>query len=187
MHARTLSNPVDSPPIVQADFQQIHTHAQRIAQHVNLALSVVIPGNRDLKNLVAQLAWAGYLKDWSGPAEGERPAAYIVVLGDTEVNNTFGCDHGIAAQSILLGAAEMGIGGCFIGAIDKDRLQKALNIAPEFTILLVIALGKPAETVVIESTANTGGNIRYWRDEHGGHHVPKRPISEVILAAYPKE
>ncbi|MCK4418968.1 nitroreductase family protein, partial [Candidatus Aerophobetes bacterium] len=54
------------------------------------------------------LAWAGYLKDWSGPCEGERPSAYIIILGDKEITHSFGCDHGIAAQSILLGATEKG-------------------------------------------------------------------------------
>ena len=50
------------------------------------------------------LAWAGYLKEWPGPQEGERPAAYVVILGDTDITKKFGCGHGIAAQSILLGA-----------------------------------------------------------------------------------
>lgn len=133
------------------------------------------------------LAWAAYLKDWKGPEPGQRPAAYIVLLGDTSIATDFWCDHGISGQSILLGAAEMGIGGCFIGAIDKDRLRQALNIPEKFTIMLVIALGEPAETVVVESTVDTGGNIRYWRDAQGVHHVPKRPLAEVILDAYPEE
>ena len=65
--------------------------------------------------------WAGYLKDWSGPAEGERPSAYIIILGDTEIRKSFGCDHGIAAQSIMLGATERGLGGCMIGSIDRSQ------------------------------------------------------------------
>lgn len=133
------------------------------------------------------IGWAAYLKDWKGPEKGERPAAYIIMLGDTTISNEFWCDHGIAGQSILLGATEMGLGGCFIGAINKDKLRQELNIAPELTIMLIIALGEPAEEVVIESTADTDGNIRYWRDETGNHHVPKRPLNEVILAAYPED
>jgi nitroreductase len=65
------------------------------------------------------LGWAGYLKDWPGPAEGERPSAYIIVLGDTEIRKAVGCDHGIAAQSILLGATEKGLGGCMIASVQK--------------------------------------------------------------------
>ena len=130
------------------------------------------------------IGWAAYLKDWNGPEKGERPAAYIVLLGDTTISNEFWCDHGISGQSILLGATEMGLGGCFIGAINKNKLRKELNIAPELTIMLIIALGDPAEEIIIASTADTNGNIRYWRDENGTHHVPKRPLGEVILGTY---
>ncbi len=132
------------------------------------------------------IGWAAYLKDWKGPEKGQRPAAYIIMLGDTAVSTEFWCDHGISGQSILLGAVEMGLGGCFIGAIDKGRLRAALNIAPQYRIMLIIALGEPAEQVVIESTADTNGNIRYWRDNDGIHHVPKRPLDEVILKQFPK-
>lgn len=131
------------------------------------------------------LAWAAYLKDWPGPGPGERPAAYIIILVDTRISNDYWCDHGIAGQSILLGATEKGLAGCFIGAVNKDRLKEALSTPPHFKIELVIALGEPAETIAIESTTDHNGNIRYWRDDTGVHHVPKRPLEEVIAAAYP--
>jgi nitroreductase len=126
------------------------------------------------------LAWAGYLKDWSGPAEGERPAAYIIILGDTRLKQSFGCDHGIAAQSILLGAREKGLGGCIVASIQKSSLSNALAVPGHFEILLVIALGKPKETVVIESVGPEG-DIRYWRDADGIHHVPKRALDDLIV------
>lgn len=126
------------------------------------------------------LGWAGYLKDWPGPAEGERPSAYIIVLGDTHVSKSFGCDHGIAAQSILLGAAEKGLGGCMIGTVQREELRNTLDIPARYEILLVLALGKPREKVVIEAADNTG-DIKYWRDSQGTHHVPKRPLDELIL------
>jgi nitroreductase len=126
------------------------------------------------------LAWAGYLTDWAGPAEGERPSAYIIILGDTEISKGFGVDHGIAAQSIMLGAAEQGIGGCMIGSIKRDALREALSIPERYEILLVLALGKPNETVVLE-TAGPDGDIKYWRDADGVHHVPKRPAEEILL------
>jgi nitroreductase len=127
-----------------------------------------------------ELAWAGYLKDWPGPEAGERPAAYVIILGDKTVSQTFGCDHGIAAQSILLGAVELGLGGCIIGSIRKAELSRSLAIPAEYEILLVIALGKPKETVVLEAVG-PDGDIRYWRDEQAIHHVPKRSLGEIIV------
>jgi nitroreductase len=127
------------------------------------------------------LAWAGYLKDWPGPSEGERPSAYIIILGDTEITKSFGCDHGIAAQSILLGAREKGLAGCIIGLIQKEQLRKALAIPARYEILLVVALGKPNEAVVLESI-NSAGDIKYWRDTDGSHHVPKRSLDELIVS-----
>jgi nitroreductase len=127
-----------------------------------------------------RLGWAAYLKDWPGPAEGERPAAYIVILGDTQITRDFGVDHGIAAQSILLGAVEKGLSGCMIGSVNRKSLATALDIPDRYEILLVIALGVPGETVVIDEVSTEGGT-RYWRDESGVHHVPKRKIADVIV------
>lgn len=126
------------------------------------------------------LGWAGYLKAWAGPSEGERPAAYIVILGDTEIRRDFGCDHGIAAQSILLGAREKGLGGCIIASIQRKRVRKALDIPDRYEILIVLALGKPKEEVVIEEVG-PDGDIKYWRDSEGVHHVPKRSLDEIII------
>ena len=124
--------------------------------------------------------WAGYLKDWPGPEEGERPSAYIVILGDTALRKGAGTDMGIAAQSILLGAVEKGLGGCMIGSVKRDELRQALSIPEQYEILLVVALGTPVEDVVIE-TLGDSGSIEYYRDESGCHHVPKRSLDEIIL------
>ncbi len=125
------------------------------------------------------LSWAGYLKDWDGPEEGERPAAYIMLLGDKDITDTFGVNHGIAAQSILVGATELGLGGCIIGSVQKERLRALFRLPGRYEVLLVIALGVPKETVVIEEARD--GDIRYWRDAQGVHHVPKRPLNDIIL------
>lgn len=126
------------------------------------------------------LAWAGYLTDWPGPPEGERPSAYIIVLGDKTVSQSFGVDHGIAMQSILLGAVEKGLGGCMIGSIQRERLRQLLGIPAHFEILNVVALGKPKETVVIDPVG-PNGDIKYWRDKDQVHHVPKRRLEDVIV------
>ena len=126
------------------------------------------------------LGWAGALKDWPGPSEGERPSAYIIMLGDTEISQAFGCDHGIAAQSILLGATEKGLGGCMHGSVERDELREALGIPLRYKILLVLSLGKPKEKVVLE-TLKPGGDFNYWRDSDSVHHVPKRPLDNIII------
>jgi nitroreductase len=129
------------------------------------------------------LAWAGYLKDWPGPEEGERPAAYVVSLGGKDISDDAGCDHGIAAQSILLGAREKGLGGCMLGSINRKILRDILAIPSHCKILLVIAIGKPKERVELEAV-DGDGNIRYWRDNNGVHHVPKRKLADIIIAEH---
>ena len=129
--------------------------------------------------------WAGYLKDWAGPEGGERPGAYVVILGDTEISKAFGCDHGIMAQSMMLGAVERGLGGCMLGSLDREGLHQVLDIPERYEILLVLALGKPKEQVVIEDTG-PDGDIKYYRDADGVHHVPKRPLAELVLQEHGK-
>jgi nitroreductase len=127
-----------------------------------------------------QLSWAGYLGGWK-PAEGERPSAYIVMLGDKDIAPAFGIDPGIAAQNILLGAVEMGLGGCMITSIRRIELSMILDIPERYEILLVIALGIPREVVQIEPLGENG-DVKYWRDEAGVHHLPKRALDEIIIA-----
>jgi nitroreductase len=125
------------------------------------------------------LTWAGLLPEWPGPDEGERPSAYIIILGDTEISKSFSADHGIAAQTIVLGATEMGLGGCIMGSLRKEAYG-LLNITSRYQILLTVALGKPKEKVVID-TIESGGDSRYWRDKDGTHHVPKRRLEDIII------
>ena len=147
-------------------------------------LKYIISGSREKNALIfSTLHWAGTLKNWPGPAEGERPAAYILILGDKEIGASFGMDPGIAAQTILLGAVEKGLGGCMLGAVDREDLRKLLNIPARYEISLVIALGKPKEKIILEAM-NLGDSYDYWRDKEEGHHVPKRKLPDIIVAEY---
>lgn len=132
------------------------------------------------KKIFPCLSWAGYLKDWPCPEEGERPSAYMIILGDSSIKSDVKNDQAIATQSILLGAVEMGLGGCIIGSVKRDKLSKVLKIDTRYEILLVLALGKPKETVVIDKLGEDG-SIKYWRDENLVHHVPKRSLDDLIL------
>jgi len=126
------------------------------------------------------LSWAGYLKDWNGPSATERPTAYIIILNDTHIRKDPGCDHGIAAHSIMLGAREKGIAGCIIGSIDRTGLRKKLAIPDRYEICLVLALGKANEKVIL-GNIKEDGSIEYYRDENSVHHVPKRKLIDLIL------
>lgn len=126
------------------------------------------------------LGWAGSLSDWHGPEEGERPSAYVIILGDRDIQLTFGVDHGIAAQSIMLGVAEKRLGGCMIGSMKRKALAADLEIPDRYQILLVLALGMPAETVITEPL-KAGESVKYYRDEDDVHHVPKRGLDELII------
>ena len=144
-------------------------------------LKYILSCEKDRNDLIfPTLTWAGYFKDWPGPSEGERPSAYIVMLNDTEITNNYWCDPGIAAQNILLGAIEKGLGGCMFASVKKDELRSALKIDKKYEILYALAIGKPKEKVVLE-TVGPEGDIKYWRDSQGVHHVPKRSLREIIL------
>jgi nitroreductase len=129
------------------------------------------------------LAWAAYLEDWPGPGPQERPTAYVVILLDTDISRSADVDVGIAAQTILLAATERGLGGCMFGAVRRDELAARLALPSHLDIALVIALGKPVENVILEDVP-PGGSIKYYRDEQGTHHVPKRREQELIHAVY---
>lgn len=145
------------------------------------SLKYIISNTPEKNDLIfPTLGFAGYLTQWQGPAESEKPSAYIVILGDTEISKNFFVDPGICAQTMLLGATEKGYGGCIFASINRDNLRKNLNIPDKFDILLAIALGKPDEMVVLEAV-ESGGDIRYYRDENDIHHVPKRGLEDIIL------
>jgi len=130
--------------------------------------------------IFSTLKWARALKDWSGPAIGERPSAYIIILGDKNIAANFYYDTGIAAQSILLGAAEKGLGGCMLASCDRPALKNLLAINDQLDIQLVIALGKPSEKVVIVPLKEDG-NVNYFRDQQDVHHVPKRSLDAILV------
>lgn len=135
--------------------------------------------SEDNAKVFSCLKWAGYLTDWDGPNEEERPSAYIVILKPNQNAPYTGHDTGIASQSILLGAVEKGLGGCMFASIDRERLHKLLKLPSDYQIELVIAIGKPVEIVEIDEWDKK--SIRYWRDTNKVHHVPKLNIEDLII------
>ncbi|HOY85234.1 MAG TPA: nitroreductase family protein [Candidatus Syntrophosphaera sp.] len=124
--------------------------------------------------------WGGYLKTWPGPAPGQRPAAYLIMCLPREAGPMQFIDTGIAAQSILLAAAEQAWGGCMLGSVNKDEVRRTFRLPEELEIALVIALGVPAEQVVLDP-ARADGSIEYWRDGEDIHHVPKLDLEDLLI------
>ena len=142
---------------------------------------VIVNSEETNEKIFETLAWAGRLKDWKGPEKGERPSAYIVILCELSLACNRLYDEGIAAQTIMLAAAEKGLGGCMLGSIDKKKIASILELDSEkYSVDLVLALGKPKEKVVLID-APESGDIAYFRDADSVHYVPKRKIDELII------
>jgi len=124
------------------------------------------------------LGWAGYFKDWNGPKKGERPTGYVIIITKAGVNSSW--DEGIAGQTMLLAATEMGMGGCFIGNVDREKLAATIGLSQDMVIKLVIAFGYPKEEVVLEEIT-ADGDYKYYRDQNQVHHVPKVKVEDIIL------
>ena len=131
--------------------------------------------------LFPHLGWAAALPEWGGPKKGERPGGYIVLLCDKSIAPQKPIDCGICGQTIQLGATEMGLGGCMLMNIKRSEIASALSIDTEkYAVEMVIALGKPAEKVVLVPLPEDG-SVRYYRDEDGTHYVPKRALEDLIV------
>lgn len=128
------------------------------------------------------LKWAGYLADWDGPENGERPTAYLVQCLDTSITKNYLCDDGLQLQAITLGAVAEGLGCCLIKSFNSLKLKEILSLADNLEPLYVVAIGKPIEKVMIEDMDFPDKNdIKYYRTSDGVHHVPKRTLEELIV------
>ena len=126
------------------------------------------------------LKWAGYLSDGT-PKEGERPTAYIAILGDTDIkkNGSFEADAGAAVTTMMLRATELELATCWFGSVDREGVRKILNIPEKFELLYVLAVGVPAqESVACEMK---DGDVKYFMGEDGVLNVPKRSLEEIII------
>lgn len=133
--------------------------------------------------LFAQTRWGGALKDWGGPAEGERPTGFIVLLAEKNSGKWTPFDAGIAAQTMQLAATSKGWGVCMLGSFNAEAVQSLLDIPEELEILLVLGVGVAQEKRVLASMPESG-SFAYWRDDAEVHYVPKRALADVILKKF---
>lgn len=170
-------------PISYEELKSLVDVTRYVASGRNLQpLKYYLSANEKANRLIFPcLVWAGYLTNWGGPQEGERPSAYIVVCEDTMIGCDASFDVGIAVQTILLAAVEKGLGGCIVLSFNKADLAYGLRLEENYKPVMVIALGYPKEIVELEEM-DEGGSVKYWRDENEVHHVPKRKLDDIILS-----
>jgi nitroreductase len=139
---------------------------------------IIVKDTQKLKLVFKTLSWAGYLPNYQ-PCNEEMPKAYIVLLLDKDISEKPRHDVGIAAMSITMVAYDEGISSCMLGAIDRKKIRKILKIPDKLDIILVVALGYPAENPVVDNIKK--GDIKYWLDKKGVLHVPKRKLEDILF------
>jgi len=127
--------------------------------------------------------WARALPELELPRPGKRPTAFIVICQDLTLNSSlarFQKDIGIVAQTMLLAATEMGLGGIMIGNFNAEKVRAALELPETIAPMLILAIGKPDETIVLTDVGEDG-STNYYRDENDVHYVPKRSLESLLL------
>ena len=167
-------------PISRDILEKLVNSARLAPSGANLQpLEFVVIDDEELRGkLFPCLKWAGYIAPEGNPKPGQEPQAYVVVLVNTAIREKgFEWDSGAAIENIILAAWEKGVGSCWIISMEKERVKELLNVPDSHIVDSVVALGYPAETPVIEDTEDS---IKYWKDEQGCLHVPKRKLEDVI-------
>jgi len=139
---------------------------------------IVVDADGPRAEIFPCLKWAAYIAPAGDPRPGEEPAAYVVTLSNTQIREKmFEYDIGAAMENMILAALEEGVGSCWMLSIDRDRLRTILGVPEHYRIDSVLALGYPAEDPAVEVMTDS---CRYWKDEAGRLHVPKRPLGSAL-------
>jgi nitroreductase len=139
---------------------------------------IVVDGAQLLPQVFSTLKWAAYISPAGNPPQGKRPKACIIILKNRDIGVSSSVyDVGAAMENIILVALEEGVGSCPIASVDRDKLRRTLDIPSGYEIPLVLALGYPDESPIAESF---DGSVKYWKDEDGVLHVPKKKL-EIVL------
>lgn len=139
---------------------------------------IIVDDKDTAKKIFPTLKWAGYIKPKGNPPKGKQPVVYIVALINKRKKPLCAeADTAAAIENILLVAQEQGLGSCWLGAIDRAKIRKILKIPRYCEVRYVVALGYPDERPMLERVQDS---IKYWQDERGRLHVPKRSLEEIL-------
>ncbi|MEW6200699.1 MAG: nitroreductase family protein [bacterium] len=148
------------------------------AQNLQPLEFIIVYDEETVRAVFPHLLWAGYIYPAGNPPPGEEPTAYIIVLLNGNIRAEGGeHDAGAAIENILIAATALGIGTCWVGAVNRKAVTELLHIPDDYRIDSIVALGYPDESPVIEDFS---GSIQYWKDDNGVLHVPKRKLSRIL-------
>ena len=143
---------------------------------------IIVTDSAMREKLFPLVQWAGYLPEKDRhPELGRRPMAYIIVLGNIDIKENPRLDAGAAIENILLGAVKFGLGSCWIGSVNRKEAAKLFKLPKNYEIISIISLGYPYEKSSIEPFK---GSFKYWKDEEGNMHVPKKHLNDIIFKIY---
>ncbi len=139
---------------------------------------ILVTEREQVSMIFPLLRWAGYIQPHGDPKPGQHPTAYLIVLIDEEIGETWKYhDVGAAVENFMLAAWSYGIGSCWLASVDRETLRSFYQIPEKYTIDTMVALGYPAETPQLEASDET---VRYWQDSDGRLHVPKRTVEAIV-------
>lgn len=182
---RSYRNYDESYTFTRKQLEELITLTRFCPSSVNMQpFKYYLSFDNNTNNIIQPLTkWARALQPMELPRKGHFPTAFIVICYDEGIGpgiDRFWKDVGIVAQTILLGAVNMGLGGCMIGNFGPDKIAEALMLPDHLKPVLIVALGKPEEKIVLLD-AKEGSDINYFRDENDVHYVPKRTVNELII------
>jgi nitroreductase len=139
---------------------------------------IVVDDEATRREIFSCLRWAGYIAPAGNPPPGHEPTAYIVPVVNLRVRRSgFELDLGAAVENMILAAWNEGVGSCWIAALDAAAVGRAVGLPGHLRLTCLLALGYPAEAPVVEEFA---GSVKYWKDEAGVLHVPKKRLAAVL-------
>lgn len=182
--SRSIRRYDEAEKISMKQLEYIADAARVVPSTANMQrIRLMLINDERCEKIFNEISFAGALKpEWNGPEEGERPAAYIVVMTDKEPDTNLAIDIGIAAEAMLITATEEGLGGCMFRSFDREKLGEILGKSP-YMPALVMSIGKPNEVVILQDADDVrpDGDLRYYRNQYGHHIVPKIGINTLVL------
>jgi nitroreductase len=104
--------------------------------HNNQPWEMIIVKNKEiLKAIAKETAYGQFLSS--------IPMAVAIVLDPKASREFYMADGGILTQNFALAAHALGLGTCWIGTMNRDKVKVLLGIPPEKYLLTVLPLGYP--------------------------------------------